>query len=171
MGRRPSGAEIRTVLPSSIEELERIRAACRSMVKKRAAVSGVASMVPIPGADVLADVGMLMELIPAINERFGLAPEQIGRLDPKTKFLVYRLVTEVGGPLVGKVIKKQLIVAVLKKVGIRMGAKQAAKFVPLAGQAVAALLGAGAMLYIGNSHIDDCFRVAHGALNPESTDA
>ena len=40
---------------------------------KRAVVSGAANLVPITGLDIAADVGLLMQLLPAINNRFGLS--------------------------------------------------------------------------------------------------
>lgn len=52
----------------TIAELDLIREECRSMVAKRAAVSGTVSLLPVPGADVLTDVGILMELLPSINK-------------------------------------------------------------------------------------------------------
>lgn len=152
------------MLPKSIEELEKIRTSCRTMVKKRAAASGGVVLVPVPGADIAADVGILMELLPAINRKFGLTPEQISELDTKHKALVLAAIKKVGTNLVGKIVTKQLVLAVLKKVGVRMAAKQVLKYVPLAGQAAAALSFA-AMMYVGNSHIDECFEIAKGAMD------
>lgn len=65
------------MLPGSIEELKKIQKTCRAMVKKRATASGGVALIPIPGADMAADIGMLLELIPAISRKFGLTPEQI----------------------------------------------------------------------------------------------
>ena len=42
-------------------------------------------MIPVPFLDVVIDVGILSQLIPEINARFGLAPEQISVFDPATK--------------------------------------------------------------------------------------
>lgn len=153
------------MLPNSVEELEKIRTSCRTMVKKRAAASGGVALIPVPGADIAADVGMLMELLPAINRKFGLTPEQISELDTKHKALVYAAIKKVGTDLVGKIVTKQLVLAVLKKVGVRMAAKQVLKYVPLAGQAAAAALSFAAMMYVGNSHIDECFEIAKGAMD------
>jgi hypothetical protein len=55
------------------------------MVTSRAGLSAGAAMVPIPGADIGADVTLLLEMIPAINRKFGLTPEQIDQLDPQIK--------------------------------------------------------------------------------------
>jgi uncharacterized protein (DUF697 family) len=153
------------MLPASIDELEKIRSSCKRMVRRRAAVSGGAVLVPVPGVDIAADVSMLLELIPAINRKFGLTPEQIEELDSKHKALVYGMLKKVGAELVGRAVTHRLILAALKKVGIRMATKQVLKYIPLAGQAAAAALSVAAMMYIGNSHIDQCFEIARGAID------
>jgi hypothetical protein len=134
------------------------------MVLRRATLSAGASVVPIPGIDLAADVGLLLQLLPAISRKFGLSPEQIRRLDPQQKAAIYALIRKTGKSFVGKVITKKLIVAALKRVGIQMTAKQVAKYVPIAGQIAAALLGFGAMMYIGTSHLDECHEIANAAL-------
>ena len=135
------------------------------MVLGRAATSAGASVIPLPGLDIAADVGLLMKLLPAINRKFGLSPEQIEELDPARKALVYSLIKRGGRTLVGRVITKELIVVVLKRVGVQMTARQAAKYVPIAGQVASAFLGFGAMMYIGASHVDECYRIAQAAID------
>jgi uncharacterized protein (DUF697 family) len=152
------------LLPGTTEELDRVRAACKSMVRRRAATSGGMALVPIPGLDIAGDVAMLMELIPAINRKFGLTPEQIDQLDAHRRVLVYATLKKVGADLVGRAITKKLALAALKKVGARLATKQVLKYVPFAGQAAAVALSVTAMIYLGNSHIDDCYAVAKGGI-------
>ncbi len=152
------------MLPKSITALEKIRASCKTMVKRRAATSGGMSLVPIPGVDIAGDVGMLLQLIPAINQKFGLTLEQIEELDTRHQVLIYAMLKKVGSDLVGRAITKRLVVAALKKVGGRMAAKQVLKYIPFAGQAAAVALSVAAMMYLGNSHVDACFEVAKGAI-------
>lgn len=138
------------------------------MVLKRAATSAGVSVIPLPGIDIAADVGLLLQLLPAINHKFGLTPDQIEKLDPERKAFIYTLIKKGGTHLVGKLITKKLIVAALKRVGIQMTAKQAVKYVPIAGQVASAFLGFGAMMYIGTSHIDECYQIAKAALEHDS---
>ncbi len=152
------------MLPESLSELEEIRRQCKQMVVKRAVVSGAVNLVPIPGLDIAADVGLLMQLLPAINNKFGLSPEQIEKLDPQTRAIVYGLVVNTGTQLAGKVITKQLIVTVLKRVGIRVGARQVAKFIPIVGQGAALAISIAAMKTIGDMHIDECYNLAIQAI-------
>lgn len=152
------------MLPKSVTELEKIRASCKAMVRRRAATSGGMSLIPIPGVDIAGDVGMLLQLIPAINRKFGLTPEQIDELDTRHKVVVYAMLKKVGSDLVGRAITKKLVVAALKKVGVRMAAKQVLKYMPFAGQAAAAALSVAAMMYLGNAHVDACCEIARGAI-------
>ena len=62
-------------------------------------------------------------------------------------------------------ITRPLVLAALKKVSARMAAKQVLKYIPFAGQAAAAALSIAAMMYIGNSHIDECYEIARRTLD------
>ena len=148
------------MLPPGIEELNALRDECKSMVTTPAGLSAGAAVIPIPGADIGADVALLLEMIPTINRKFGLTPEQIDELDPQVKKMILVAITSIGSELIGKMVTKQLILQILKRVGIRVATKSVAKFIPFLGQALAASISFGAMKMIGNSHVDDCYEVA-----------
>jgi uncharacterized protein (DUF697 family) len=152
------------MLPKTLDELDRVRASCKAMVRRRAATSGAMSLIPIPGLDIAGDVGLLLQMIPAINEKFGLTPGQIEELEPQRKVLIYAMLKQVGGSMVGRAITKRLVMAALKQVGVRLSTKQVLKYVPFAGQTAAVALSVTAMMYLGNSHIDACYEVAKGAI-------
>ena len=97
-----------TLLPRHPKKLEQVRKECRKMVLSRAATSAGVSVIPLPGLDIAADVGLLMKLLPAINRKFGLSPEQIEDLDPARKALIYSLIKRGGKSLVGRVITKEV---------------------------------------------------------------
>ncbi len=141
------------------EELDRVRVECYSMVTKRATVSAGSSVIPVVGVDVAADVALLLQLIPAINKEFGLSTEQIQGYDKDTKILLHGVIKNTGIALIGQELTKTLVTSVLKKVAGRTFAKQFLKFVPVIGWAVNAGIGFAAMKYVGNSHVDDCYRV------------
>ncbi len=159
------------MIPTTLKELEAIREECKSMVTKRAGVSAGAAVIPLPGVDLGADISLLLEMIPAINRKFGLAPEQIDQLDPQIKKTILVVATSVGSEMVGKLVTKELIMMVLKRVGIRIASKQVVKYIPFLGQALAATISFGAMKMVGNSHVDDCFEVAKRALLSTSAPA
>ncbi|MCF8197458.1 MAG: hypothetical protein K9J42_01730 [Sulfuritalea sp.] len=157
------------VVPMTLAELEKVRASCKAMVRRRAASSGGLALIPIPGADIAGDIGLLLELIPAINRKFGLSLEQIEELELGHRVVIYALVRKSGAMMVGQTITRKLIVSALQKVAVRMGAKQVLKYIPFAGQAAAVALSVSAMMYLGNSHVDACFEIASGAIKKQKT--
>lgn len=148
------------MIPATHKELEEIRTQCRSMVKTRALASGSTSLIPIPGTDVVADVGILMQLLPAINEKFGLAKEDVDGMDAESKAAFYGLFLSMGSAVIGRLVTREVVIKLLQKVGVRMATKQMARFVPFAGQALSAVLSFSAMRYVGNKHVEDCYQVA-----------
>lgn len=155
------------LLPSTAEDLEVVSQRCKTLLTRRALVSAGASMVPLPGLDIATDVGLLLQLIPEINREFGLTPEQIERLNPSRRVLVYKAVVAFGGAMIGRIVTHELVVGALKSVGVRITAKQATKYVPIAGQALSAALSFTAMRYVGVQHIDDCVQVAAQVIEEE----
>ena len=141
-------------------DLDHITRRCRKLVNQRALMAAGVAMVPIPGLDWLTDLGVLLKVMPQINAAFGLSPEQIERLAPDRRVVVYKAISAGGGMLVGKVVTQELLIKVLKMVGLRLSAQQAAKYVPLAGQAVSAALTYSALRYVCNQHIRQCAAVA-----------
>jgi uncharacterized protein (DUF697 family) len=144
----------------SLIDLERIKKECKRMVIRRATASGGAAMVPLPGTDFLTDVSMLLQLLPAINQKFGLSEEQLSGLDSRTKAYIYGYITAIGSRTIGRIITREIILQIMKKVGIRVASKQVVKYIPLIGQAMAATLSFSAMRHAGNSHINDCYETA-----------
>lgn len=114
----------------------------RKLLNKRAMVAAAASAMPLPGLDWAVDAAMLSKLIPEINEEFGLTPSQLDQLDLKKRDQVQKAVT---------------------KAGVSLTTKQLAKYVPFAGQVVAAAVGYSAIRYLGEEHMKDCIRVARQA--------
>ena len=135
----------------------------RKLLHKRALLAGAVSAVPVPGLDWAVDAAMLSKLIPEINKEFGLTPQQLDSLNPKKREQVQKAVAMVGSVLIGKLISKDLVIAAATKIGMRLTAKQLAKYVPFAGQIVAATVGYAAIRYLGEEHMKDCIRVAQKA--------
>lgn len=140
----------------------------RKLLHRRALVAAAASAVPVPGLDWAVDAALLTNIIPEINTQFGLSPAQINRLDPAKREKVQEAVALVGSMLVGKLITKDLIITAAKTVGLRLTTQQAVKYVPLAGQAISAMIGYAAIRHLGEQHLQDCVRVAQkvGGLLP-----
>lgn len=135
----------------------------RSLLHRRALVAAAAGTVPLPGLDWAVDAALLSRLIPQINEQFGLTPGQIDRLTPQKREQVQKAVSMVGSVLIGKLVTRELVIRATRVVGVRLTAKQAAKFVPLAGQAVSAVLGYATLRFLGEQHVRDCIEVVKSA--------
>ncbi len=135
----------------------------RKLLNRRALVGAAASAVPVPGLDWAVDAALLSRLVPAINSEFGLTPQQLDGLPAHKREQVQKALAMVGSVLVGKLITRDMVLRMAKTVGMRMSTKQAAKYVPLAGQAMAAVMGYTALRYLGEEHIKDCVRVAQAA--------
>ncbi len=133
---------------------------CRRLVRKRALLAAGVAVVPVPMLDWATDVGILLRLIPQINLAFGLTPEQIEHLAPERKVVVLKAVSAGGSLLIGRLITRELILKALAAVGVRLTTQQAAKFVPVAGQAVSALLTYSALKWVCDQHIRQCLAVA-----------
>jgi uncharacterized protein (DUF697 family) len=157
MARRVQPSPVEVI--DAVDSIDAIAQRCRQRVKQRALLAAGVAMVPVPGLDWLTDVGVLVKLLPEINQAFGLSPEQIERLAPERRLVVYKAISAGGGLLVGRLVTRELVLAVLKLVGVRLSTQQAAKFVPIAGQALSAALTFGALRYVCEQHIGQCIAV------------
>jgi uncharacterized protein (DUF697 family) len=148
------------LVPDTPSEIEAVVRQCRRLVSKRALVAAGVAAVPIPGVDWVTDVAILVKLIPEINRAFGLTPEQVERLAPDRRLVVYKAISAAGGMLVGRLVTRELVVTALKFVGVRLTTQQAAKYVPIAGQALSAMLTYSALRYVCEQHIQQCVAVS-----------
>jgi uncharacterized protein (DUF697 family) len=158
------------VIPSP-SQAKQIAQRCRRKVTQRALFAAGVAMVPVPGLDWLTDVGVLVKLLPEINEAFGLSPEQVERLAPDRRIVVYKALSAGSSMLVGKLVTREVVMMLLKLVGVRLTTQQAAKYVPVAGQAVSAALTFSALKYVCELHIRQCVAIceqAHGDAPPAS---
>jgi uncharacterized protein (DUF697 family) len=136
------------------------------MVGQRALLAAGVAMVPVPGLDWVTDIGLLVKLLPKINDAFGLTPEQIEQLAPERQMVVYKALSTGGGLVIGRVVTRELVLRLLKLVGVRLTTQQVAKYVPIAGQAVSAALTYGALKYVCEQHIQQCAAVARQLALP-----
>ena len=139
---------------------------CRKRVHQRALLAAGVAMVPVPGIDWVTDVGLLVRLLPEISSAFGLSPAQVERLAPDRRVVVYKAISAGGSMLLGRMVTKELVMLLLKTVGLRLSTQQAAKYLPVAGQAVSAVLTYSALKFVCEQHIKQCEAVARQLLLP-----
>ncbi len=157
--------------PAGADNLQAIAERCRRRVRRRALLAAGVAMVPVPGVDWLTDVGVLVTLLPEINAAFGLTPQQIERLAPDRRVVVYKAISAGGGMLIGRIVTRDLVLKLLSMVGVRLTTQQAAKYVPIAGQAVSAALTYSALRYVCEQHIRQCLDVARQLQLPAPSKA
>ncbi|HET7528350.1 MAG TPA: hypothetical protein VFK10_20595 [Burkholderiaceae bacterium] len=155
-----------SVVLDTPDDIAAVAQQCRKLVTKRALIAAGVAAVPVPGIDWLTDVGVLLKVIPEINEKFGLTPDQIERLAPDRRVAVFKAISAGGSVLIGRLVTRDLLLAMLKVVGIRLTAGQAAKVVPIAGQAVSAALTFSALKYVCEQHIKQCIEVSRQLALP-----
>jgi uncharacterized protein (DUF697 family) len=157
------------VVPGSEADIEAVARRCRRLATKRAMMAAGVAVLPIPGLDWITDIGVLVKVLPQINAEFGLSPEQIERLAPDRKVAVFKAVTVGGGMVVGRVVTREVVMTLLRVVGVRLTAQQAAKYVPVAGQAISAALTFSALKVVCEQHIRQCMAVARQLQLPAPT--
>ncbi|CAM4166023.1 hypothetical protein [Acinetobacter pragensis] len=158
-------------IPDSIDpnlNLEAIREECLELAKKRAYFSAGAAVVPVPFFDVVIDVGILSQLIPEINARFGLSPEQISVYDPATKQIHWNELRKRGVEFSGLVVARTAIKKSINNAAAKYITKQVTKFIPLGGQAIAASLGYFVMKKVADAHIDETYKLAKSIQQKQS---
>lgn len=149
---------------NSVAELDRVRAECRRLVTKRSWMAAGAAVVPIPGADIVADISLLSTMLPEISRRFELDHKQVDKLEPLVAEKVFVMASSMGNNIIGRTVTERVATMLLKRVGKRVATASVAKYVPLVGSALAAAIGFGAMRLVGKSHIEDCYRTAKSML-------
>lgn len=142
--------------------LEQVREECLELVKKRAYMSAGVAIIPIPFLDVLIDVGILSQLIPEVNARFGLAPEQVTVFDPKTKQIHWSELKKRGVEFSGLVVARTAMKKSFNNMAAKYLTKQVTKFIPLGGQMIAASLGYIVMKKVAEAHVEESYKLAKG---------
>lgn len=153
-----------TLVPDSQRDVDALREKCRALVRRKAALAAGMAAIPVPGMDVVSDVTLFARLVTDVNRSFGLTEGQVERLHPRLRVIAYQAAAGVGGVLVGKIVTRQLVLGLLKRVGMKLAVKQASKVVPLAGQITAAAIGFTVFRKLGYEHVDACAATARELL-------
>ena len=148
----------------TLAELDRVRAEARAAVTSRALAAAGASVIPIPGVDIAADIGLLATLLPEISAKFELDHASVQKLPADVAQRALVIAAGMGNNLIGRAVTRRLAAAMLRRMGKRLAAGTVAKLVPFAGSAVAAAIGFGAMKSAGDAHVEDCYRTARALI-------
>lgn len=127
----------------------------RRLVRRRAALSAAAAVLPIPGLDIAVDLAAFANMLNQINRSFALSPGQIERLHTDERIAMLSALSQVGAVFAGRYVTNAVVLTAVKQ----LGARRAAKWVPIAGQGAAAALSFWAVVRLGDAHIAECLRV------------
>jgi hypothetical protein len=152
----PSAVELAQGDPELIAAIRR----SRRLLGRRALMAAAVGAVPVPGIDWAADATLLSRVIPQISAEFGLSVTQLDRLAPYDRERIQKAAAAVGALLVGRLVTRELLMRLARHAGLKLTAQQAAKYVPIVGQAVSATLSYAALRALGELHIKDCVQVA-----------
>lgn len=150
-------------------QLDAVERRCRRLATQRALFAAGVAVVPIPGIDWVTDIGVLLKALPEVNAAFGLTPAQIEALAPDRRVVVYKALSAAGSLVAGRVVTRELVLRVLKVVGVRLTTQQAVKYAPIAGQAVSAALTYTALKFVIHQHIRQCRDIAGQLRLPPPT--
>ena len=153
------------------DALTQTAARCRKRVTQRALLAAGVAMLPLPGVDWVTDIGLLVKLLPEITAAFGLSPAQIEQLAPERQVVVFKAISAGSSLLLGRLVTRDLVLVLLKTVGLRLSTQQAAKYLPIAGQLLSATLTFSALKYVCEQHIRQCEQVARQLLLPAPSEA
>lgn len=129
------------------------------MVRNRARAAAAVAAVPLPGVAIAADITMLLQLLPAINREFGLAPEQLAKLDSPIRIAIGRVLRRTGARFVGVAVTREMIVDALTRMTVQFAAESALRYVPIAGTIVAGTIAYHSFRALAYAHVEDCTRV------------
>ncbi len=142
----------------SEQMLARKRDIAERVVWANAGAAAANAINPVPGLDVSIDIAILVEMGVLIRRAYGLDEQSLRK---------YEAMAGAAAGLARVVlgyIGQDAIITLLKRVASRQIAKEAVKWVPVVGQAVAAMLGFGIAKLVGDQMVKDCHALAEEIL-------
>lgn len=109
---------------------------------------------PVPGLDVGVDLGIYFKMFADIRQDYGIDEKDFG--------------TYMAVPIANKLfglLTKEGVLLLLKSFGTRFAAKSVLRYIPLVGQASAALLGWMLCEAAGDSYSQDCYSFARDVMD------
>lgn len=148
---------IETAKAYSTSFLDKKKKLCEKAVYISAGLAATNGINPIPGFDVSIDITVLLGLFHKIRNIFGLSDDVL-----KSKQVAILKIANVM-----KFVTKEGLIFLLKKYSQRMATKEVSKFIPFVGPVIAASVGFGITLKVGNKYLEDCYDVANSVLKIE----
>lgn len=133
---------------------------CRRFARRQALKAAGVSTLPMAGVDLFVNGQLLASTLERINMAYGLNAEQVARLPVPMRTRVETLARELGSYLVGRALTQTVLIGAMRAIGIRLGAQQAAKLVPVAGQLASGAMSGWLFKRLCDRHIAQCEAIA-----------
>ncbi len=155
-------------VPAYTRELvEKKREAAESIVYVYAGLAAANGLNPIPGTDILLDIGLLQKMTQQVIAEFGLQRDQLANLakaqvgPANLDFMLDAARTVLGRLVEGSIVSffKETSTEAAKQVTRKTGktaVRYGSKFAPIIGQLVSAGIGFSTAYYYGQFLLDDC---------------
>jgi predicted GTPase len=155
------------VPPYTRELLQKKREAAESIVYVYAGLAAANGMNPIPGTDILLDVGLLQKMTRQVVAEFGLQRDQLENLaklkvgPANLDFMLDAARTVLGRLVEGGIVAffKEAGAEAARQVTQKTGktlARYGSKYAPYVGRLISAGIGFGTAYYYGQFLLDDC---------------
>ena len=143
---------------TSLEQLDDIKSGCESSIKEYALGSAVTGLVPVPGLDIAADIGLMIKMFLSLRGRYSL--DNVNASDFSHYVALSSFANEVF-----QYVTKEGIITFLTKYGAKaIGKKTATKYIPIIGQAIAAYTGFKLTEAMGIQYSSNCYNLCREIL-------
>jgi hypothetical protein len=133
---------------------------CKRYARKQALKAAGVSALPVAGVDLFVNGKLLVSTLERINLAYGLSADQVARLPAPMRTRVETMAREIGAYLIGRAVTQSVILGAMRAVGVRLGAQQAAKLVPVAGQIASGAISGWLFKRLCDRHIAQCEAIA-----------
>lgn len=133
---------------------------CRRFARKQAFKAAGVSALPVAGVDLFVNGKLLASTLERINLAYGLSPAQVAQLPLPMRTQLETLAREIGSYLVGRALTQTVLIGAMRAVGVKLGAQQAAKLVPVAGQIASGVISGWLFKRLCERHIAHCEAIA-----------
>ena len=143
---------------ASLDQLNQIKSNCKPSIEDYAAGSAVTGLVPIPGLDVAADVGLMIKMFSSLQSRYSL--DNVNSSD----FSHYVALSGFANEVFAYVTKEGILKFLTKYGAKAIGKKTVTKYIPIIGQGIAAYTGFKLTKAMGEQYSNNCYNLCREIL-------
>ena len=143
---------------ASLDQLNQIKSDCQSSIEDYAAGSAITGLVPVPGLDIAADVGLMIKMFSSLRSRYSL--DNVNSSD----FSHYVALSGFANEVFAYVTKEGILKFLTKYGAKAIGKKTVTKYIPIIGQGIAAYTGFKLTKAMGEQYSNNCYNLCREIL-------